>query len=91
MWIRLSDDAPPFSEYGFSDPSPGHNSPHIEIYTVQISNSTPQSNALIPAPPIPDCQCFTLHKYTTYTKLTLVGVPSLQLQITNLHPTSRMD
>ena len=65
IWIRLPDDAPPFSEYGFSDPSPGHNSSHIEIYTVQISTSTPQNNALVPAPPIPNCQYLVLQRHAT--------------------------
>jgi len=58
MWIRLPDDAPPFSEYGFSDPSPGPGSPHIEIYSAQISTSTPTTDVLVPAPP--NCPYFAL-------------------------------
>ena len=63
MWIRLPDDAPPFSEHGFSDPSPGPGSPHIEIYSAQISTSTPETNVLVPAPP--NCQYFVLQRCAT--------------------------
>lgn len=62
-WIRLPADSPPFSKYGFSDPSPGPDSPHIEIYTSQISTSTPTIDELVPA--TPDCQYFILQKRIT--------------------------
>lgn len=52
IWIRLPDDAPPFSEGGFVDPSPGPNAPHIEVYATQISTTLPTSNiSQIPPPP----------------------------------------
>lgn len=50
-WVRLPDDATPFTQEGFSDPSPGPNSPHIEIYWAAVSTSLPNENGQVPTPP----------------------------------------
>jgi hypothetical protein len=46
-WGRLSDDV----LQGLSDPSPGPNAPHIEIYWSQISENIPETNGQVPEPP----------------------------------------
>ncbi|KXN87045.1 Glucose dehydrogenase [FAD, quinone] [Leucoagaricus sp. SymC.cos] len=50
-WVRLPDEAPPFSQQGFYDPSPGKTAPHIEIYTTQISKHVPETNGEVAIPP----------------------------------------
>lgn len=50
VWVRLSDNVPAFSRDGFYDPSPGPNSPHIEIYSSQISTDVPATDGQVPLP-----------------------------------------
>ncbi|KXN87043.1 Choline dehydrogenase, mitochondrial [Leucoagaricus sp. SymC.cos] len=50
-WVRLPDDASPFSHSGFDDPSPGPTAPHIEINPSQISVQTPDTHGEVPLPP----------------------------------------
>ncbi|KAF5351617.1 hypothetical protein D9756_007498 [Leucocoprinus leucothites] len=51
VYLRLPDDAAPFSQEGFTDPTPGENSPHIEMVYSQISAHLPQTSIDIPSPP----------------------------------------
>jgi len=51
IYVRFPDDAPPFSQNNFTDPSPGKNSPHIEMVYSQISSQLPQTAIDFPAPP----------------------------------------
>ncbi|KXN87046.1 Glucose dehydrogenase [FAD, quinone] [Leucoagaricus sp. SymC.cos] len=50
-WVRLPEDAPPFTQKGFPNPSPGKTAPHIEIYTSQISTHIPETNGELTVPP----------------------------------------
>ncbi|KXN87042.1 Pyridoxine 4-oxidase [Leucoagaricus sp. SymC.cos] len=49
--VRLPDDAPPFSQYGFDDPTPGPTAPHLEIYHSAITQNLPNPNGQVPIPP----------------------------------------
>ncbi|KXN87041.1 Choline dehydrogenase, mitochondrial [Leucoagaricus sp. SymC.cos] len=62
-FVRLPDTAPPFSEQGFKDPSPGPTAPHIEIYTAQVTKNVPEWNgqAIVP----PDLNLSTLQMAVT--------------------------
>ncbi len=51
IFVRLLEDAAPFSQLGFVDPAPGNDSPHIEFVFSQISAHPPVSTADIPLPP----------------------------------------
>jgi len=51
IYVRFPDDAAPFSQNNFTDPSPGKNSPHIEMVYSQISSQLPQTAIDFPPPP----------------------------------------
>jgi len=51
IYVRLPDDAAPFSELGFTDPTGGDNSPHIEFVFSQISSQPPATATDVPLPP----------------------------------------
>lgn len=51
VYVRLPDDAPPFSQDGFFDPTAGKDSPHIEFVLSQISSHAPSTATDVP--PIP--------------------------------------
>ncbi|KAF5349539.1 hypothetical protein D9756_008782 [Leucocoprinus leucothites] len=51
VYVRLPEDAPPFSQGGFSDPAPGKDSPHIEFVFSQISTHPPAT--VVDVPPTP--------------------------------------
>lgn len=51
IWVRLPEDATPFSQDGFSDPTGGKDSPHIEMVPLQISSRPPP--VAIELPPMP--------------------------------------
>lgn len=51
VYIRFPDDAPPFSQFGFPDPSAGPNSPHAEFVYTQISARAPATVVDVPMPP----------------------------------------
>jgi hypothetical protein len=51
IWVRLPNDAAPFSQDGFADPSPGNNAPHIEMFYSQISTHLLVTGGDVPLPP----------------------------------------
>jgi choline dehydrogenase len=54
-WVRLAEDATPFSKDGFADPiGDMPNSPHIELIPLQISSHPPP--VTIKLPPVPNGQ-----------------------------------
>ncbi|KAJ3562140.1 hypothetical protein NP233_g9760 [Leucocoprinus birnbaumii] len=51
VYVRLPEDAPPFSKGGFQDPTAGKHSPHIEYVFSQISTHPPAT--VVDVPPTP--------------------------------------
>ncbi len=51
LYVRLPDDAAPFSQQGFVDPTAGENAPHLGLLFSQISSHLPASSTDRPVPP----------------------------------------
>ncbi|KXN87048.1 Choline dehydrogenase, mitochondrial [Leucoagaricus sp. SymC.cos] len=58
IYVRLPDDAAPFIQEGFADPTAGKNSPHIEFVFSQISAHSPAT--VVDVPPTPSGGSVTL-------------------------------